>query len=106
MESYLSKGFQRVVLNGQTSSWIPIFAGVPQRSILRPLLFLCMYIKDIPKGLKGNIKLFAGDTYLFCIVKNKNDSANDIYHELSLISNEFSCGKCFLTRTLLNLHKK
>ena len=105
MESYLSKRFQRVVLNGQTSSWIPIFAGVPQGSILRPLLFY-IYVKDIPKGLKGNIKLFAGDTYPFCIVKNKNDSANDIDHELSLISNGFLYGKCFLTRTLLNLHKK
>ena len=61
MESYLSSKFQRVVLNGQTSSWKPILAGVPQGSKLGPLLFL-IYINDIPDSLKSNVKLFANDT--------------------------------------------
>ena len=67
LENYLSGRFQRVVLNGQTSSFL---AGVPQGSILGPLLFL-VYISDLPDGLKSNGKLFADDTSLFTIAKDK-----------------------------------
>ena len=63
LENYLSDRFQRVILNGQFSSWRPILAGVPQGSILGPLLFL-IYINDLPNELKSNAKLFADDTSL------------------------------------------
>ena len=85
LENYLSGRFQRVVLNGQTSSWRPILAGVPQGSILGPLLFL-IYINDLLDGLKSNAKLFADDTSLFTIVKDKNESANILNGDLQLIS--------------------
>ena len=67
---YISGRYQRVLLNGQTSSWRPVLAGVPQGSILGPLLFL-IYINDLPNDLKSNAKLFADDTSLFTIVKDK-----------------------------------
>ena len=85
LENYLSGRLQRVILNGQTSSWRPILAGVPQGSILGPLLFL-IYINDLPNKLKSNAKLFADDTSLFTIVKDENESANVLNNDLSLIS--------------------
>ena len=58
---FLKKRQQRVVLNGQSSSWTKVNAGVPQGSILGPLLFL-IYINDLPNGLQSNPKLFTDDT--------------------------------------------
>ena len=82
--NYLSDRFQRVVLNGQTSSRRSVIAGVPQGLILGPLLFL-VHINDLPNELKSSIKLFADDTSVFTIVKNKNESANTLNNYLLLM---------------------
>ena len=67
LEDFLKERKQRVVLNGQVSTWKNINAGVPQGSILGPLLFL-IYINDLTEGLTTNVKLFADDTSLFSVV--------------------------------------
>ena len=85
LENYFSGRLQRIILNGQTSSWRPVLAGVPQGSILGLLLFL-VYINDIPNKLKSNAKLFGDDTSLFTIVKEKQESADVLIKDLSLIS--------------------
>ena len=72
------------MLNGQHSSWADVKAGVPQGSILGPLLFL-IYINDLPNGLNSNAKLFADDTPLFSVVHNINDLANLLNSDLSKI---------------------
>jgi len=85
-ESYLRNRKQRVALNGSFSQFSNIESGVPQGSILGPLLFL-IYINDLEKNIKSSIKFFADDTMLFSIVKNPDLSALDLNHDLEVICN-------------------
>ena len=83
-EDFLRNRKQRVVLKGQTSNWKNIHAGVPQDSILGPLLFL-IYINDLAENLSSNPKLFECDTSLFSVVRDLNTSANEINDDLKKI---------------------
>ena len=85
LRSFLNDRYQRVVINGQHSDWAPILAGVPQGSILGPLLFL-IYINDLPDNLNSLIKLFADDTSLFYTVYDPTLSAKILNDDLSRIS--------------------
>ena len=85
LKSFLSDRKQRVVINGQNSDWMNINAGVPQGSILGPLLFL-VYVNDLSRNLKSTVKLFADDVSLFSVVKDPIVSANELNHDLSKIS--------------------
>ena len=67
--SYLDQRHQRVVIEGSYSDFLQVNAGVPQGSILGPLLFL-LFINDIVVDIGSNIKLFADDTSLYLIVEN------------------------------------
>ena len=63
-ENYLQNRNQRVVQNGSYSGYSIIASGVPQGSVLGPLLFL-IYINDLERNIKSSIKFFADDTMLF-----------------------------------------
>ena len=71
--NYFSDRFQSVILNGQKSSWRPVKAGVPQGSILGPLLFL-VYINDLPNELKSSVKLFADEKRKLKFIKFQQHS--------------------------------
>ena len=86
IQNYLDNRFQRVLLNGQTSEWKPVKAGVPQGSILGPLFFL-VYLNDICSNLSTNVKLLADDTSLFSIVNDANKSFENLSNDLCIISN-------------------
>ena len=83
--SYLTNRRQRVVNNGQTSEWTFVKAGVPQGSILGPLLFL-IYINDIVIELHASVRLFADDTSLYIIVENPITAAFTLSDDLNFIS--------------------
>ena len=85
IQSFLNNRLQRVVLNGQNSSWTPVFAGVPEGSVLGPLFFL-IYTNYLAEGISPIIKLFADDTSLFSVVNNINESANQMNMDLEKIS--------------------
>ena len=85
LENYLTDCQQRVVLNGRTSSWQNIYAGVPQGSDLGPLLFL-IYINDLPEGLTSMCKISADDTSLLLKVIDKNNSNSQLNPDLTKIS--------------------
>ena len=85
LRNFLSGRFQRVVLNGQTSEWKQVEAGVPQGSILGPLFFL-IYINDLPDNLESKPKVFADDTSLFSIVKDEQLSCDQLNRDLNKIS--------------------
>ena len=80
LRSFLSNRFQRVVLNGQCSSWSSVLVGVPQGSILGLLPFL-IYINDLLENLQSTVKLFADDT-LFSTVYEPNISASQLESDL------------------------
>ena len=83
--NFLSYRKQRVVLNGQHSSWADVKVSVTHGSILGLLLFL-IYINDLPNGLNSNVKLFADDMLLFPVVPNINDWANLLNNDLFKIN--------------------
>ena len=63
IKCFLKNHNQRVVRNGQTSSWTNALSGVSQGSILGPMFFL-IYINDLSDDLSSKPKLFADDIYL------------------------------------------
>ena len=64
IENFLSNRSQRVVVKGVLSDSLPVFSGVPQGSVLSPVIFL-IYINDLLDGIQSSGKLFADDSKLF-----------------------------------------
>ena len=60
IKSFVSSRVQQVVVDGQQSNLTAVTSGVPQGTVLAPLLFLC-FINDLPNEIKSKIKLYADD---------------------------------------------
>ena len=72
IEQWLTDRRQRVVVDEEVSSWKSVLSGVPQGSVLGPILFL-VYINDLEEGVTGKILKFADDTNLFTKTKKIGD---------------------------------
>ena len=64
---------KRVVVNGVKSDWAPVLSGVPQGTVLGPLLF-SLYINDISSDIESEIRLFADDCVCYREIKDKEDT--------------------------------
>ena len=70
--AFHSNRIQTTVVNGAHSSYVEVTSGVPQGSVLGPMLFL-LYINDINNAIISQIKLFADDSVLHRNIRNQND---------------------------------
>ena len=80
-ESYLSKRTQLIAVDGVTSNMLKVTSGVPQGSILGPLLFL-FYVNDLPLELCSETDMYADDTTLHIKGRNKDDIQSNLQLDL------------------------
>ena len=84
IQTWLTCHSQCVVLDSESSSFIPVLSGVPQGTILGPLMFL-LYINDIAKGINSPLRLFADDCLLYRVINGVEDT-NRLQEDLNKLS--------------------
>ena len=99
MEDYLKDREMRTVIRDNYLSWSGVTSGVPQGSVLAPIMFQ-IYINDMQEGLNSYINLFADDAKLLRVIKSHADCMElqrdiDKIHEWSKRWKlEFNAKKC------------
>ena len=84
IQDFLHNRKQRVVLNGKHSEWVNVTSGIPQESVLGPILSI-IYINDLPDSINSLTRLFADDTKLFYSVNNTDDH-NFLQNDLNSVA--------------------
>ena len=99
IRNFLKDREQRVVINGVSSNAAFVTSGIPQGSVLGPILFL-IYVNDLPEIVTSTVKLFADDTKIYRKIQNTHDS-EELQRDLDKLMNwsqrwqlPFNMGKC------------
>ena len=72
LEHFLTKRKMRVVVDGEASQDADVLSGVPQGTVLGPILFL-VHINDLPESVLSSVRLFADDCLLYRVIRNFQD---------------------------------
>ena len=72
MKDYLNEREMRTVIRNKSSSWLKVMSGVPQGSVLGPVMF-GVYVNDMVEGIDSHMNLFADDAKLMRKVENEDD---------------------------------
>ena len=83
IKCFLADRYQQVTINGESSSPALVTSGVPQGTVLAPLLFLC-YINDITRDVSCKIKLYADDVLIYNTIASEVDCRN-LQRDLNLL---------------------
>jgi len=74
IENFLKARWMRVRVRGSFSGWFEMISGVPQGSVLGPLLSL-LYVNDLPSWIQNSMSMFADDTKVWHKIAEDNDSS-------------------------------
>ena len=93
LSNFLSNRVQRVLVNGCSSDWVGVQSGVPQGSVLGPLLFI-LYVNDIPDLILSNMRMFADDTKIYFSIQQSGTlmTASDCKKTLTSCHNGLEFG--------------
>ena len=108
IQTWLTQRTQCVVLNSESSSPVSVMSGVPQGTVLGPLMFL-LYINDITKDINSPLRLFADDCLLYRVINSVED-INRLQEDLNKLSGwadtwqlKFNISKCTVIRCTKSL---
>jgi len=99
ISAFLSNRSQQVVVNGECSDPMDVLSGVPQGTVIGPVLFLC-YINDLPESVQSEVRLFADDAIMYRKINTNHDTVA-LQNDLKLLENweklwkmSFNASKC------------
>ena len=106
ISKFLTCHEQRVVVSGEHSPWTHVKSGVPQGTVLGPLLFL-IYINDLPNNIHSTVRLIADDCVLYREINTQLDSQK-LQKDLDELTKwehdwqmHFNPDKCFVMKLTL-----